>query len=227
MSFSGPRIDEVTETGRHPARAAIVGLLGNALGYDRQEHQALQALQERILVASRVDLPGTIASDYQTVALGLVPGYAQTLGSAAAGISDDQPEGKTHQRWRQYVADGAITVAVSLAAGEGPNATDCHFALLAPARPLFLGRKGFFPSRPISGGSIHADTLDGALSIIPRHARAAAGPLAARWPRVPGSRPGTTLTVPGDDRDWANGIGVGRSRYVTGFVNPPTTKETP
>ena len=215
LAFGGAKIDEIGTTLSFPPVSLIAGLMGNALGYDRAQWRELGHLQDRLSVASRIDHQGSLVTDYQTVDLTRVPGHH------AFGKDD---RGK-HQRQRVFLEDWVVTVAVSVEAGTGPDAVDLSLALKAPARPLFIGRKNCVPSAPLYVATIDAGTLDGALSLHPRHARSGDGPLPALWPDVQGARPGRAHVVPGDRRDFANGVGVGRGHYLRGELTPPPPQE--
>ena len=56
MSFGGPQIDQIGPTGRFPTVSQITGLLGNALGYRHNDFGRLQALQDRLSLASALVL---------------------------------------------------------------------------------------------------------------------------------------------------------------------------
>jgi CRISPR system Cascade subunit CasD len=67
MSFGDVAVDELRPTARHPFKSMIVGLLGNALGVTRLEGDVLEELQASFKMASRIDRPGRVMTDYQTV----------------------------------------------------------------------------------------------------------------------------------------------------------------
>lgn len=187
-AFGGETIDNRGVVRDFPARSMLAGLLGNALGLDRAEGERLDALQHRIdHAAARVRL-GQRRQDYQTARL-----FEKDAGWTTRG----RPEGRapspsfgwdtdwetargarakslTHQRYRDFDADAATWVALSLAPGD-PDMDTVAAAVERPERPLFIGRKPFIPSRPILAGRVAgADPM---------------GALAAALIRVPGEHP--------------------------------------
>ena len=204
MSFGGPRVDEWCTTLRHPSVSLLTGLIANAFGWERQQCDRLTALQARLVVASRIDHAGHLMTDYQTVSMDLVPGHHFY-----------KKEKPPHIRRRTYLSDAVVTLAVGLVGTDEPDLTDCELALRFPARPLFYGRASCFPSQPfVRGISDAADPLT-ALAAWPRHPRSPTGPLEALVRDTAGTTP-----LPGDRRDWANGVGVGVTMARLVPVNP-------
>ena len=70
MSFGSPQVDQIGPTARFPTISQITGLLANALGYKHGDFDRLQALQERLSIASALVREGEELQDYQTVDLG-------------------------------------------------------------------------------------------------------------------------------------------------------------
>jgi len=218
MSFGGVLVDERGVTEAFPTRSMLTGLLGNALGYDHREAEALGRLQDRLRHAVRCDRPGRLLVDFQTVDLGQ-PFLAEawtTRGEAVSRRGGTAATG-THIRRRQYWADAAFTVALALEpATEEPALVHCAAALEEPERPLFLGRKPCLPSRPLALGIVRAKSLHTAIVDAPLSRRAAAGPWPAWWAETgePAPPKGKGRLVPvSDERDWANQVHTGR-RFV-------------
>ena len=163
ISFGGEVIDNYGVVRDFPARSMLTGLLANALGYDRAEGERLDALQARIVHASVLARAGARSRDYQTARL-----FEKDAGWTARGT----PEGRasspsftwdalyerergerrkslTHQRYRDFDADGAVLVALALTDADGPTLDEVADALERPERPLFIGRKPHLPARPI------------------------------------------------------------------------------
>ncbi len=154
MSFGGTIIDANGKILPFPAKSLLVGLLGNALGYDyRTDHDLLNRLQDRIEYAVRVDLKGNLIEDYQTVDLS-TPHMLDKNAWTTQGFIDQRDGGNatgTHIRNREYIADGIYLVALYLKDLEDhhdqdPSLEDLKKALQEPARPLFIGRKPCLPS---------------------------------------------------------------------------------
>lgn len=226
MSFGSVVVDQINRTDLYPYRAMLVGLLANALGLTRNEIDRHESIQRRLHYGARRDRSGTTIVDYQTVDFDREGPMASTLGWTAEGVLEERAGGGasegTHIRYRHYVADAIVTVAVSLSAGGTPDADAVVHALRKPARPLFLGRKCCIPSAPVLLGTGTAGSLREALSDLPRiERRGDDGPLPAIWPRVADDDSAHAVWPRVEDRDWTNSIHVGRRLYVEGRVDPP------
>jgi CRISPR system Cascade subunit CasD len=221
MSFGGVVVDQLNPTWRFPGKSLISGLLGNALGWDHRDADQLQTLQDCLRLAARWDAEPVPTTDYQTVELGL-PSMVDT-GWTTRGKREDRRGGSaataTHQRWRDYWANGVATLALALDR-EGPlTVNDLETALRAPARPLFIGRKPCLPAAPILIGRREAEGVRAALAAEPL---ADIGPrkrpsgIPALWPLDEGPGAGTEERF--DRRDWGNNIHRGAERYAVGVL---------
>lgn len=228
ISFGAPMIDQRGVVQAFPALSMLVGLIGNALGWDHRGAAKLEALQDRIRYAARVDRSGEAVIDYQTVDLGqpwMDPKKAgwTTQGQIAErhGASGDT----THIRHRHYRADSLVTAAVALADEAQPTIDQIAGALQYPARPLFLGRKCCLPASPIFRQIVDAPSLMAALSTVPRDAqRSENGPLRAWWwegDDATGAARTSHLIAVTDERAWADQVHVGRRFMREGLVDPP------
>jgi CRISPR system Cascade subunit CasD len=124
---------EQRATGLHPTKSGIIGLLAAALGRPREADMLdLAALR----CAVRVDQPGEVLCDFQTVG---IDGWYSASGKITVG----QPKLSR----RQYLADAVFTAAMG---GEDSALIEaCATALPRPAYGLFLGRKSCPPAAPI------------------------------------------------------------------------------
>ncbi|WP_085341134.1 type I-E CRISPR-associated protein Cas5/CasD [Aquidulcibacter paucihalophilus] len=165
MAFGTTLIDSLGPVQDFPATSLITGLIANALGWNRNEATKLQALQDRLVHAVRLDLEGERLRDYQTA----------DLDSKDAGWTrSGKPEGRAggagtykgqHQRQRWYQADASALVAFRLEpAEEEPSLDAVAEALNFPARPLFIGRKPCLPSTPLFAGWVEADDASQAIA---------------------------------------------------------------
>jgi CRISPR system Cascade subunit CasD len=218
MSFGGVLVDERGVTEPFPTLAMLTGLLGNALGYDHRQAAELEHLQERLRYAARRDRPGSALVDFQTVDLGQdFLGEAWTTRGVTASRRGGSAGSGTHIRRRHYWADAVFTVALRLeSAAEEPDLEQCAEALLAPERPLFLGRKPCIPAVPLCLGTVRARSLRAALLSAPLSPRAVEGPWAAWWPERSEPQPSAEaarLLPIYDRRDWKNQVHTGR-RFV-------------
>lgn len=237
MSFGGVVIDQINPTREYPGRAMLAGLLGNALGYEHRDAEALGALQARLAWAAREDRPGKPFVDYHTVNL---TAEHMTQGWTTRGQPETRKGGdsSTLIRFRHYLADAVYIVAVTLASGDGPDLAALDAAVKRPARPLFLGRKCCLPSTPLRYARVEAPRLRDVLvhPDVPQVRRAgktgskAETPrrLKAWWPIEEGTEIGRTIAFT-DDMDWRNQLHVGR-RYVQEAwvtLDDPTDKKDP
>lgn len=225
MSFGGVLVDQHNKTDLFPYRAMLTGLLANALGYEHGETTRHEALQRRLRYAARRDRAGERIVDYQTVDFSSGP-MRDGLGWTTWGRLEERKGGAasegTHIRYRHYLADAVVTVAVTLdPVDESPTLDDVAGALAAPARPLFIGRKCCIPSEPIFQKIVEANSLREILETEPRALRADSRKLPAIWPSSDGEDDASVPVVRVEDRDWSNAIHVGRRFYVEGFVDPP------
>lgn len=122
---------ERRETRREPSKSGVLGLLAAAQG--RRRTDSIEDLMN-LRFGVRVDQPGTVLTDYQTVH---VKGY------------DEAPK----LTYRQYVADAAFVAAVE---GDRTLINSLAEAIGQPAFIPFLGRR----SCPVEG-KILLDVTDG------------------------------------------------------------------
>jgi len=219
MSFGSVVVDQNNPTWRFPGKAMLVGLLGNALGWDHRDTDQLQALQYRLRFAARWDAEPAPLMDYQTVDLGQ-DSFTDT-GWTTRGRREDRKGGSaatgTHIRYRDYWANGIATVTLSLDRDGFPSVDDLEHALHLPARPLFIGRKPCLPASQILIGRRQASGVKDALAkeplaeIGPRHRPRF---IEALWPLDEGA--GSSEEERYDQRDWPNTIHRGSQRYTVG-----------
>jgi CRISPR system Cascade subunit CasD len=173
LSFGKEIVDARGIVDDFPAASMITGLFGNALGWRRPEKDRLDALQRRVRFVARIDREGDRLIDFQT---------AQIAKNDQGWTTRGQPEGRDggaatyqspHIRYRHFDADKRVTVAIRLdPEPEAPTIDDLAAALQNPARPLFLGRKPFLPTRPIFEAIVEAGTLLSAMPPLRWDARA-------------------------------------------------------
>ena len=201
MSFGSPQVDQIGPTARFPTISQITGLLANALGYKHGDFDRLQALQERLSIASALVREGEELQDYQTVDLGQThlrnPAWT-TRGRTEHRASGTAARYGTHIRLRRYRADAIVLSAVALVPAEPtPTLREVGDALMMPSRPLFIGRKPCLPSNLLFVGIIaDVDSLTDALTRVP-------GTFPDRWSEIAG-RDGRTEVMaewPVVDRD--------------------------
>lgn len=151
-------------TADHPSKAAVIGLVANALGRTRDDDITdLAALR----YAVRADRPGRIEFDFRTAGGATFPldnltanlnpnmskrrqpGDPVPYGAPRAGADMAwSPSARAVTfRHQTYLVDAAFIASLT---GPTPLLQQIHQALTEPARPLFLGRRSMPPAHPIA-----------------------------------------------------------------------------
>lgn len=168
MSFGATAVDHRRPVQAWPAVSMLTGLLANALGWDAANAAALDGLQARLRWAARIDRPGEPLHDFQTALLS-----QSDKAWTSRGVVEERGGGpdaykSPHLRSRDYRADASVLVALRLLPVQtAPTLQDLAVALDAPARPLFLGRKGCAPGTRIQAGVVEAEDAVTALRAAP------------------------------------------------------------
>ena len=170
---------DVRDTGLEPTKSGIIGLLGCALGL-RRDNPEMESLDRELLFGVRIDRPGVVSTDYQTVT-----GYHRTAagdfkhsGGTAKSLAKAMEHGEsTVVSPRDYLHDAIFLAAL---AGQASRIQTLKQALTTPHWPLYLGRKSCLPTRPpLDHESGDFSDLQTALANRSRHHRARQGNLAA------------------------------------------------
>lgn len=223
ISFGAPTVDSRGVIQPYPALSMITGMLGNALGYDHSQFHRLEELQEGIQYASRQDRRGEQIQDYQTIDFSqdfLDKSRAWTTRGTIEGRST-RLQKQTHIRKRDYWADSAHTVALSVDESTGaPALMRLAKALKEPERPLFIGRKTCLPGTSIFLDTVEAPSLVDALKAAPLADPCDPGPTyRAWWPTQPHDADHADIARPVTDRrDWKNQIHVGERWIAEGNI---------
>ena len=145
---------DVRDTATEPTKSGIVGMLGCALGYPMRDPR-LEQLNDSLRFGVRVEHPGRIVVDYQTITdfLPTAGGDLKFSGGVSKGPPEklvaELKEPATIQSPRAYIEDGAFLVALEATDGNSGLLDECADAVQQPRWPLFLGRKACVPTRPI------------------------------------------------------------------------------
>lgn len=185
-----------------PRKSAIVGLIGNALGYERYETAELQSLNDRLRMASGVaaEREPRLLGDFQTAQLGYHDQGWTTRGRVQGRRGHPKTYESPHLMRKAYVAECIGWVALRLESAPGLTLDDVAEALVRPERPLFIGRKACIPSRPILHDRMEAEHGRAALADLP-------GLIAWAWER--GEGPDDAPTIDSDGRHWKRGVYAG------------------
>ncbi len=145
-----------------PARSALIGLLGAALGIDRADEAAQQALEHGYGVATRSDAPGYAMTDYHTAQ---VPAAKKGVKFFTRRAEMAAPKLETVLTRREYRTDALHLVAL-WARVEAPYPLD-HLvqALRSPYFVPFVGRKSCPLGLPLGPLLIEATHVANAFAI--------------------------------------------------------------
>lgn len=128
---------DVRDTGDEPSKSGVVGLLGCALGYPSRDPR-LEELDRELSMGVRVEHPGSLLSDFQTV--------SGVFSTAEGGVRGSVADPSTLISPRRYLQDAAFLIVL----GGPPDLLGrCAAALAQPKWPLYLGRKACPPVRPM------------------------------------------------------------------------------
>lgn len=164
-------------TARHPTRSALLGLLGAALGIDREDRPAQARLAHSVSVCAEVRKHGTWLKDYHTVqtrpASDRRP-YANRRGE----LDLPRDELITMLTEREYLTDVSYVLAVWARGQDATTLDSIAAALRAPAFPPYLGRRSCPLSAPFQARVDDHATLHDAFASVewsppldgPRHA---------------------------------------------------------
>ncbi len=223
VAFGEVMVDRFGPIQDTPSLSALTGLVGNALGWRREDASQLAALQERLIFGTRIDQVESRITDFQTAQLGADDRWWTTSGVFADRAGGAATYDSPHLREREYDVGVKLTLAVRLEPdAHEPTLPQIAAALLRPARPLFLGRKSCLPAAPLHAGQVEADSAFAALLAWPLppgmfgRRQEAADPvrrfvLPSGEPCPAGFREVTTT----ERRDWVAGVHAGvQRRYV-------------
>lgn len=228
VSFGDVMIDAFGPVGDFPSCSMLVGLLANALGYNREDGARINALQQRLVFGARLDQAGELFTEFQTAQLGAGDKGWTTRGLVETRAGGPNTYRSPHLRYRDHLSDMRCSIALRLNDAGNEHASVMTLEALAtaldlPCRPLFIGRKACLPSRRILDGFIEAESVYAALLAVPF----TAGPGAHRsWRRAERVRVSLPASEPCPDgfrehraceqRDWISGVHVGEYRTFRG-----------
>ncbi len=230
VAFGDTMIDSLGPIRETPSISAIAGLLANALGLRREEFASLSRLQERLVLACRIDHVEKRFSDFQTAQLN-----GKDRGWTTFGVIQERAGGAStfdspHIRERDYDADVRMVIALRLRdAEESPTLDDVARAIQWPARPLFLGRKCCLPSAPMFDRTVDAETAFDALLGVPllersrargRQSQTRSSHLVVTLPPDEACPAGFETIYSTERRDWPAGVHAGEQRRFRGTVDP-------
>jgi CRISPR system Cascade subunit CasD len=203
MALQGASIDGQPERVPIPMHSMVTGLVACALGIRATDGDRLQDLSDSLEHAVVVRRRGRPIHDFQK---------ANLRSNASLGVPDQprlnvtfdevgravlRPSGSTgaltvQLQRRPWLVDAAFTVILT-----GGDLEAIRTALIRPRWPLYLGRTGFLPSRPLAGELVQGDDLASL-------ACGTAGPGEVAWvPAVYAApAPGDVVQMLPGRRDW-------------------------
>ena len=146
---------DVRDTGPEPTKSGVIGLLGCALGCPMGDPE-LETLDRALRFGVRVEAPGRVMDDFQTIT-GFLPtaagGYRYSGGTTPRSLdkvlADPGLEPATIVSPRSYLQDAAFLAALEETGATIGLLEQCARALQHPAWPVYLGRKACLPTRPV------------------------------------------------------------------------------
>lgn len=203
----------VRDTALEPTKSGIVGLLGCALGWNRDED--LRVLSRQVRVGVRVDRAGIVMNDYHTI----IGGVLSAEGKVKINSNTKEPE--TVVTSRAYLFDASFLAAVQ---ADEEQIDRLAGALQAPVWSVYLGRKACPPSCPIYAGVGNFNSLYDALKAYPWCGRATETPKPLRIMVEADGRQGVRRR---DNID-SNQMRTFLPRFtIEDLVSPPVVKEEP
>ena len=158
---------DVRDTGSEPTKSGVIGLIGCAMGLRRND-PSLEKLDASLRFGVRIERPGVISTDYQTVT-----GYHRTAAGEykhVDGKAKSLARAREHREFtvvspREYLHDARFLVALAVwpdHCGDDPRLLErISDSLRAPKWPLYLGRKSCVPTCPIVTRSALTSTYTG------------------------------------------------------------------
>ena len=223
MSFGAEAIDNFGVVRDFPAASMLTGMLANALGWRREQREAHQDLQDRLVFGARLDREGVRFTEFQTAQLDGNAQHWTTRGAVEGRRGGADTYKSPHLRYRDHDADAAVTLVLQLVPEAAvPTLDDLAQALAHPARPLFLGRKPCIPAQPVMDREkfVEAQDLEAALKAVPLIYDETASP--HRQPKIirimtpapsrQAAEPGWTEEHVADERNWRTGLHGGERR---------------
>jgi CRISPR system Cascade subunit CasD len=161
-SWGEVAVGEVRPTDLQPSRSAMLGLLGAALGFRRDDHRHAE-LGAGLFFAVRVDRVGAPLVDYHTVQT-MPPRRGRIFLTRAEQLRGFRHELATIVSRRHYRMDAAYTIAI----WQNVKGPEVRLEMLAqalefPVFLLYLGRKSCPPAHPLAPRVLEAETVVAAM----------------------------------------------------------------
>jgi CRISPR system Cascade subunit CasD len=215
MSFGDVTVDSYNPTRDFPSKSMIVGMIGSALGVDREEGERLQDIQDRMLFGCAILEEGTILEDMQNAQISKTDVAWQTSGKPASRRGNIDTYKAPERRARYYIEDGHVQIALRMQGKGGVTTDEVQKALNFPKHPLFIGRKHCIPSVPL----VTADPYESAPTAYEALRKRTRPGLRAQWDADDGPTDGPSvyqITSVRDIKNWLTDTHQGERRVVEG-----------
>lgn len=160
VSWGEIAVGESRHSAVHPSRSALLGLLGAALGIERQDENGQQALINGYRFGIKLECVGSPLRDYHTIQIGVPPRKTQ-FRSRRQELAADKVDTILSQR--EYRCDSLALVAVEALPDAPADLGTLTQAVRQPRFPLYLGRKSCPLALPLMPQRATAATLREAL----------------------------------------------------------------
>lgn len=153
-------VGEIRHSAVHPSRSALLGLLGAALGIERDDDARQQALTRGYRFGIKLECVGSPMRDYHTIQSGVAARKVRFRTRRQELLADKI---ETILSGREYRCDSLALVAIEAMEGATYSLEQLEAALRQPRFPLYLGRKSCPPALPLGPSLVQAATLREAL----------------------------------------------------------------
>ena len=208
-------MDSLNPTQDYPSKSLLVGLIGSALGVRREEGEALQDIQDRLMYACAILQEGSILEDVQNAQIGASDAHWQTSGKPISRRGNADTYKAPERRYRHYIEDGHVMVAMRMQGKGGVTTDHVEQAFNFPKHPLFIGRKSCIPSVPLVDAKPYEKTPT-AYAALRKRLRPG---LRAQWDADDGPTDGPSvyqITSVRDIKNWLTDTHQGERRVVEG-----------
>jgi len=162
-SFGAVAVGERRATWDRPSKSQILGLVAGALGIERSDDKAQQALASSLGFAVRIDNAGQLATDYHTTQ---VPPASRNrhFVTRADELGVPKHELKTILSRREFRTGSLYTIALWLKPDATISLESIKQALESPKFQPFAGRKAFPLMLPMQPVIVDVDSLKAAFA---------------------------------------------------------------
>jgi CRISPR system Cascade subunit CasD len=166
VSWGEIAVGEIRHTANHPSKSALIGLLGAALGINRDQELEQKNLSISYEFAIQLLSSGSLLNDYHTTQT-VSSMKNRCFHSRREALMSNKKQEKTILSKREYRCDALAIVAIR--ANETPfyPLSSVREALLRPKYHLYLGRKSCPLALPLSPILIQAKGPKNALDQYP------------------------------------------------------------